>query len=198
MFVDATAKGIDTDAVVADNHGGARKAVDHLLRHGHRRIALLAESTRLDVAQERLAGYQDSLTRAGVAVDSELVHLDLRTTSDARVAATTVMSMPEERRPTAIFTASNRITIGTLEALQDLHEGVALVGFGDFETAGLLSPGVTVVRHDPAEMAKIAARLLLERLTGARTAPPSTVRIPVELIRRGSGELPPPLPPTHP
>lgn len=190
VFADAEAGGLETDVVAVDNRGGARTAVAHLIAHGHSRIAILAESDRLQVARERLAGYSDALGAAGIASDDALVITGLRTAGDARVACAQLMSAGRTA-PTAIFTANNRITVGTLTAMRDSGYRAALVGFGDFETAELLTPAVTVVRQDPAQMASAALRLLLERISGARTGGSTHIRLPVELVRRGSGEIAP-------
>jgi LacI family transcriptional regulator len=60
---------------------------------------------------------------------------------------------------------------------------VAVVGFGDFELADLLSPPVTVVSYDAELIGRTAGELLLRRLTGDQ-APPRRVEVPVTLIAR--------------
>ena len=63
-----------------------------------------------------------------------------------------------EGAPTALFSAQNLVTIGTVRALRRLgrHRTVALVGFDDFPLADLLDPPVTVVAQDPARMGRTA------------------------------------------
>jgi LacI family transcriptional regulator len=68
---------------------------------------------------------------------------------------------------------------------------VALVGFDDFELADMLERPVTVVRHAPEEMGRIAAELAYARLDGDDRLPQRRT-IPCELVVRGSGEVPPP------
>jgi LacI family transcriptional regulator len=95
--------------------------------------------------------------------------------------------------PTALFTARDAVTVAALRALHrmGLQRLVALVGFGDFVTADLLSPAVTVVARDPAGIGRRAAYLLFAQMTG-EAGPPTTHHVPTVLIPRGSGELPPP------
>ena len=68
---------------------------------------------------------------------------------------------------------------------------VAVVGFGDFPMADALSPAVTVIDQDPARLGRVA----VDRLTDLIGDPGGKVRrktvLPVRLIPRGSGELPP-------
>jgi LacI family transcriptional regulator len=67
VFVDRPASFVDADVVLTDNAGGARAAVTHLIKHGHRRIAFLGDRPDLHTATERLRGYRDALARHGIA-----------------------------------------------------------------------------------------------------------------------------------
>lgn len=89
--------------------------------------------------------------------------------------------------PTAFFATNNRAAIGILQALRERPERPAYVGFDDFALAEVFSPGVTVVRYDVARLARSAVDLLLDRSDAGRR-----VKVPVELVARGSGEVPPP------
>ncbi|WP_425464802.1 LacI family DNA-binding transcriptional regulator [Nonomuraea terrae] len=174
--------GIDVDTVLADNAGGARRAVRHLLEHGHRRIAFLGDDPAIFTAAERLRGYREEL---GDRFDPRLV--SMRSPSAAGVRAELDRLFGLDDPPTALFTGNGRYTVTTLRALG--RQRVALVGFDDFELADLLDPGVTVVAQDPARMGQVAAELLFHRVTGD-AGPSQHVELPVQLIVRGSGELP--------
>jgi LacI family transcriptional regulator len=188
VFLDRPPAGVDADAVLLDNLGGARAAVEHLLAHGHERIAMVADPDRLYTAAERLAGYRQALDAAGVPVREELLRLGTHDAAQAEAVVRDLLTLPAGRRPTAVFAGNNRHTIGALRALRDAHPPVALVGFDDFELADLL--GITVVRHDSPRMGGHAAALAFERLLGGARAPRRVV-VPTELIARGSGEVAP-------
>ncbi|MEU0568345.1 LacI family DNA-binding transcriptional regulator [Nonomuraea sp. NPDC005983] len=175
--------GLDVDTVLSDNAGGAALATRHLLAHGHRRIALLADQPSIFTAAQRLEGYRRAL---GVLYDDRLVAM--RAPSPEAVRADLERMLALDDPPTALFTGNGRLTVTALRALAG-HR-MALVGFDDFELADLLSPGVTVVAQDPAGMGRTAAEILFRRLSGD-TGPASHVRLPVALVPRGSGELPP-------
>ncbi len=68
---------------------------------------------------------------------------------------------------------------------------MAVIGFGDFPLADLVSPPVTVLSYDAMLIGRTAGELLIRRLAGEQ-APPRTVQVPVRLIARGSAEFPPP------
>src|SRR5262249_2950961 len=77
-----------------------------------------------------------------------------------------LLALPAGQRPTALFSANNRNTVGALRALSDAPTPVALVGFDDFELADMLAVPITVVRHDPGAMGRIGAELAYARLDG--------------------------------
>src|SRR5919199_640379 len=190
VFLARPAGGIDADAVLLDNHGGARSAIEHLLAQGHRRIACVADPDRLYTSGERLRGYRDALADAGVPVDPALVRLGSHDAEQAEAVMRELLALPPDRRPTAIFSGNNRHTVGALRALRGLEQEIALVGFDDFELADLLAMPTTVVRHDSQRLGAEAAKLAFMRLDG-RDGPPRRVVVPTDLVVRGSGEVPP-------
>jgi LacI family transcriptional regulator len=190
VFVDREPRGIDGDVVVADNRAGARAAAQHLIDHGHQRIAFLGDLASLSTAQERYSGYVDALNSAGIALDHRLVVRDVHSVENARAATLTLLDVAEP--PTAFFSAQNLITMGAVTALrqQGRSHDVALVGFDDFPMAEILDPGVTIVEQDPMRIGVIAAELAFARGTEP-DRPNERVVVPTTLITRGSGEIPP-------
>lgn len=186
VFLDRPAQGIEADTVLLDNRGGARRATEHLIAHGHTRIACVADAAELHTAGERLAGYREALSAAGLEEDGALVVSGNRDSDAAHAAVERLLGLPDGSRPTAIFAANNRNTIGALRALAERERPLALVGFDDFELADLLA--TTVVRADPWRLGDQAAALAFARLDGD-DRPPLRITVPTELIVRGSGEL---------
>src|SRR3954471_5820775 len=72
VFVDRAASHLDADSVVSDNVGGSVTAVEHLVAHGHRRIAFLGDLLSISTAGQRLDGYTQALTGAGIETDAAL------------------------------------------------------------------------------------------------------------------------------
>jgi LacI family transcriptional regulator len=190
VFLDRPPRGMDADSVLLDNAGGARTAVEHLIAHGHRRIACVADPEELVTASERVSGYRAALAGAGIEPDPRLVRTDVRDPEHSMAIVSELLALPEEQRPTALFTGNNRHTVGALRAMRGRDSGIALVGFDDFELADLLATPTTVVRHDSHRMGVVAAELAFARLDGDHS-PPRRVVLPTELVARGSGEVPP-------
>lgn len=189
VFVDRPAGRIEADAVLSDSYGGACEGVAHLIAHGHRRIGFVGDQPRIHTAAERLRGYRAAMEAAGLAIDPAWTALG--STDPVRVRSDTLRMLSGPDAVTAIFSGNNRVTLTVVRLLADLGRQVALVGFDDLELADLLDPPITVVAQDAARIGRSAAELLFRRLSGSREAPQQLV-LPTTLIRRGSGEIPPP------
>jgi LacI family transcriptional regulator len=190
VFVDRPPSFLDADTVLTDNAAGVRRGVKHLASHGHKRIAFLGDIHTISTAAERFRGYREELAALRIPFDEDLVHLDLHGIEKAEAATTALLAL--KRRPTALFTGQNLVTIGAFRALRSarLHTKIALVGFDDILLADLLEPGITVIAQDPGAIGRTAAEVMFRRLDGDRS--PSQQHIVVtRMITRGSGEIAP-------
>jgi LacI family transcriptional regulator len=189
VFVDRRPGFLDADSVTSDDLAGARAAVEHLGRSGHRRIAYLGAALTIGTARDRLQGFTDAMQDLGATPDPAHIRLGLVTTAEAEQVVTEMLRGPHA--PTAILSGQNYFTIGAIKALRaaGLQHEIALVGFDDVALADLLDPPVSVVSHDPAELGRTAADLLFRRLDGD-DAPSQNIVCPFALIARGSGEIP--------
>jgi len=186
VFLDRPPVRTDADTVLIDNALGAERATTHLVAHGHRRVAIVGDTQELHTAGERLDGYLRTLAGAGLAPEPELISMGHSTSEAANAAVDQLMALSPKRRPSAIFAANNRCTVGAMHALRAHRGEVALVGFDDFELADLL--GVTVVKTDPYRIGQVAAQIAFSRIEGDER-PPQRVVLPVDLVARGSGEI---------
>jgi LacI family transcriptional regulator, galactose operon repressor len=187
VLLDRTIPRLGVDSVTVDNRGGARRAVEHLIGHGHRRVGLVCDEPDISTSAERLAGYRAALAAAGIAADGHLISLGGPTAEEGYRAARRVLEAPE--RPTALFTANNFMTLGAMRAIRDLGlkvpGDISLVGFDDLEWTTLVDPPLTVVAQPATELGEAAARRVLARLGGA-DGRPRRVRLETKLIIRAS------------
>jgi LacI family transcriptional regulator len=182
VFADRPGQRIAADNVLTANADGARQGVEHLIRHGHRRIGYIGDLPHIHTAAERLRGYREAMADAGLAVAPEWVAMG--PTGPERVAAD-LRAMTGDTGVTAVFCGNNRVSVSVLRAVDSLPARPALIGFDDFELADLA--GLTVVAQDPAGLGRTAARLLFRRLSGS-AGDFTTTHLPVTLLPRGSAE----------
>lgn len=182
--------------VDADNRGGARLAVAHLLDRGRRRIGVLTGPLDQTSALDRLDGYRDALRDAGITdPDPALVaHGDFTAEGGERAMAELLDRCPDLD---AVFAGSDLMATGALRALRDrgrrVPDDVAVVGFDDLAPAAWADPPLTTVRQDVRAMGGMMANLLLRMLdtegddgTDA-PRPPEPVITPATLVVRESG-----------
>ncbi len=176
----------DYHTLAIDNHGGARAMVGHLLACGHRRIAMIAGPEHNFDAEERLRGVRDAL--AGQA-DGELVVLrgDFSEKS-GYMAGLEIQRMA--RRPQAVFAANDMMALGCLFALNvagiSVPRDIALAGFDDIPMARFVTPPLTTMRVNIAELGERAARTLIATLAGDDT-PPRGIDAPELIVRESCG-----------
>jgi LacI family transcriptional regulator len=178
----------DFSRVVIDDVEGARKATQHLLDLGHRRIGFLsdfADSTfQFTANRDRYTGYEHALAAAGIAIRQEYsVHGEHSRESAYEQAHKLLV----EERPTAIFALSDTLATGVLEAASNLElavpEDLSVIGYDDIEMAEYLN--LTTIRQQLFESGVRGGELLLEAID----APPESPRrilLPTELVVRAT------------
>lgn len=185
VTVDRPIEVATTDSVGVENRAGARMAVEHLIGHGHRKIACVATNTHLLTIKERLTGYEECLRYARLPL---MKALRLSDRSAVKPALSELFS--SRNRPEALFTANNASTIWVIEALREMKiemgKDVALAGFDDVDFFTLITPPVTAIRQPAAELGRMSARLLLQRIRGEFTSSSVRTVLPVSLVVRES------------
>ncbi|MFI2199360.1 LacI family DNA-binding transcriptional regulator [Streptomyces sp. NPDC020192] len=175
------------DQVCADGAGPTARLVTHLAGLGHRRIGMVAGLTGLSTTEERVAGYLDGLTVAGLAHDERLLVSGDSASAGAERAMAALLALPDP--PTALVTANNAMTIGALSTLRrhglSVPDDIALCCFDDFAWADLFSPRLTAIAQPSRELGAQAVRVLLDRL-GEPHRPARTVRLPCTFVHRTS------------
>ena len=173
--------------VDVDNRGGAASAVRHLLESGRRRVATIAGPQDMPPGADRLAGYHETLSSAGHAIDDRLIEVADFTLDGGRAGMERLM----ERAPDldAVFVASDLMALGALAAVQAAGRrvplDVAIVGFDDSPLAGSARPALSSVRQPIEEMGREMTRLLLHSVRQP-TDPPRRVILDTSLVVRQS------------
>jgi len=165
--------------VNVDDYGGAEAAARHLLKLGHRELAVIvlpptrAQVQNTPTAARRLAGYQAAIESVGAPAP----HTVTAGTSVA-AGARAFESLPRgKRRPTAVLAMSDMAAIGLMSAAQAagmrIPDDLSVVGFDDIPAAAWTNPPLTTVRQPIVEKGRLAARLLIQRMKGKAVDSPA-------------------------
>lgn len=176
------------DAVMIDHRDGTFRAAKHLLDLGHRRIALITGDQRLYPAAERLRGFNEAYSERGFTSDADLISTTSFLPDPAFEIVTELVQRPDP--PTAIIAGGMDMLSGVLRALRarNLHipGDISVIGAGDSELAELHSPPIAMIDWDYANVGRIAANLLLDRIRGDGPAEARHVIVPTRFIVRSS------------
>ncbi|MGW2741868.1 LacI family DNA-binding transcriptional regulator [Streptomyces sp. NPDC001450] len=158
--------------VDADNVGGARSAVTHLLATERRAIATITGPLDMYVAQCRLRGYREALALAGLdAQPSWVAEGDFTEESGRRAMAQLLERHPEID---GVLAASDTTAVGALETLRAagrrVPEDVAVIGFDDFPLAERTEPRLTTVRQPLEDIGRTMVQLLLQEIEESSVA----------------------------
>jgi DNA-binding LacI/PurR family transcriptional regulator len=179
--------GVEVDHVDADNRGGATLATRHLLEGGRRRIATITGPADMVAGIDRLAGYRDALSEAGVPVDPQLIAVGDFTHEGGTAAMERLLATRPDLD--AVFCASDLMAVAALGVLQTggrrVPEDVAVVGYDDAPIATTTRPPLTSIRQPVEEMGREMVHLLVESME-RRDRVPRRVILATELIRRAS------------
>ena len=179
--------GTDLYSVDIDNRLAAQHAVQYLISLGHTQIACITNASKsYSASYDRIQGYRDALTSAGIRFDELLVrYADF----DPHSGHQQMKSLLAGKAFTAVFVASDNVAMGAKAALREaglrVPEDISMVGFDDIPWAQFSDPPLTTVRLPAAELARAACVVLMDLLQG--NGPPSRrLMLPTELIIRKS------------
>jgi|GEM_PF-717245 len=182
--------------VVPDNRNGARSAVEHLLGHGHRRIAFIGALAHPDIAA-RAAGYRDALASRDLAPDPALlIDIDWRTDFWSKEAGRDALErlLAANVPCSAIYAATDALALGVLAGLQQaqlrIPQDYALASFDNTSESRTSNPTLTTIHQSFRLLGEEAANLLLARILG-QPVEPGPHPVATSLIIRSSCGCPP-------
>lgn len=188
VCLDRVPVGIKVDVVLLDNVRGSQDCVRHLIRTGYRNVAIITGPLEIQNARERLRGYENALREEGIKVSRELIlQGDFRRESGYLLAKELLL---RRSRPSAIFVCNGVMTLGVLEALEEVGvrcpEDIAVATFDDLAVDKSFHPRLTVVAQPGYEIGARGASLLMDRVERKVTGKPGTIRMQPTLIVRES------------
>ena len=175
-------------SVTANGDVAAKKATQHLIETGSRRIAFLGGPNHLDMVKRRKHGYLEALRDNRIPIDRELVVCN-RIDFDLVVEATKQL-LQIENRPDAILAVNDIVTFAAFTAIKEMGlripEDVALIGFTDDQHARYVTPQMSAIEDQSYKMGCVAYDLLQKSISGD----PNKYKkiVPQKLVIRGTSD----------
>jgi LacI family transcriptional regulator len=178
-----------TTWVDPDFYDGTTQAMNYLIRHGHRRIALIAGPSDLASARNRERAYTDALARHNIPLSPALVMRGpLFEGTGQRLANALIRNHP---LPTAVVCSDDLVALEVLEQFHilgvDVPGQISVIGCDDASFARHTTPTLTTLRQDSFLKGYLAASALM-KLIDADDAPPAPTQtvLPMEFVVRES------------
>ena len=179
--------------LLTDDLGGGLAATEYLVRSGHSQIAMITGERWMNASTDRLRGYREALTAAGIEFDSTLVRYgDWSVASGYR---RTLSLMGHSAAPTAFYCASDLMAFGCLEALTELGLSVpadiSVIGHNDIDLAAYMRPPLTSCRPPNYELGQRAVEMVLDIAQAVDEPAAKVSRLDSKLVLRASVAPPP-------
>ena len=190
VFFDRIAPGINADQVIIDDIEASYDATRHLIENGCKRIAHFAGPQSLLIGRNRLQGYINALTEAGLPVDNRLI---IQADTFEKARNTVGQMLDSGIVPDGIFAVNDMTAIGAMQTILKrglrIPEDVSIVGFSDGYLSGVTDPHLSSVDQHGYEMGTMAAEMLFKRILSDETEYiPEIKTLKANLIVRGSSQ----------
>jgi LacI family transcriptional regulator len=188
VLVDSCIETHEADVIVADNEGGAYKAVDYLIKAGHKKIAFLSEAGTNRNYMLRRGGYLKALLDNGIEADSRrMITRPEGVSMRSYEWMEGVLKLNE--RPDALFMCNDISAVLVINMLAKaglrVPEDISVVGFDDIEIAAHFIPSISTVNIPANEMGARAAGMLAG-IMDKHGSPKEKIIMPAEFICRNS------------
>lgn len=167
VLMDRFYKSTTLPYVTTDNYQGGRMATSRLLSRGHGLIACIQGEKSSMPNTERVKGYMDEMASNGHKDSIRVVGNEF---SAQCGYLETQLLLRDTARPTALFTLSNTILLGALKAIRErglrIPEDISVICFDDNPFMDYITPVPTRVRQPVEDMAKLAVKIMFEKIGG--------------------------------
>ena len=191
VFVEPLTDGDDA-AIAFDQVQGARRAVEHLARLGHRGIAHIAGPCGSLEAEARMRGFLEGMASCNLP-ETRPILSDWTAEGGYRAG----LELLAEGRTTGVIAANDHTAIGVLHACRELRlrvpEDISVIGFDDIPEAAHVAPALTTLRQDFQLVGRMALRYLMGELGSGERVRTGLLR-PELILRESTGPVPEPRP----
>lgn len=172
--------------VTINNELAAYHAVRHLIKIGHKKIALINSHKKYLYARERRQGFEKALKEFDLPINPDWIYnTDSLGFEQGQLAMRHLLTLTE--RPTAVFAVSDILAIGALKEINTngLHvpNDIALIGFDKISFSNMTHPTLTTISQPGYKMGSTSATMLIDKIRGKEV---KSVVLDHELVIRES------------
>ena len=187
VFIDSPNNSEELSAELG-NYDGAKRATEHLIALGHKKIIHVAGPSGWFDSAPRVSGYSDAMKNA--KLEPKVFAGDWSVPTGYEIGKNLEL---DQSKVTAIFAANDHLALGLMRALRqrgyDIPQRISIIGFDDVPEAAFYEPPLTTMRPDFAELGRVAMEKMLGHIT--REAKLSSDKLIPELVLRESTAIPP-------
>jgi len=170
-----------------DNYRAAKEATEHLIELGHERIAFVGGNLNYMVTIDRLRGYEEALSQAGLAQRKEYIIHEEFLKEGGQEAMKELLSLSEP--PTALVVADDLMALGVLNTLDEMDlnvpDDISIVSFNNVLLSEFSRPPLTSVDINIFQLGYEAAKSLIQKVENPNE-PVKRIIIPYQLVKRCS------------
>lgn len=171
-------------AILSDNMRGMESLVRYVYGKGHRRIAYI-HGNPTAVTENRLIGFYRACEALGLAIPNEYItECEYHEPVSCYKATKRLLALPE--RPTCILFSDDYSYIGGINAIYEaglrVPEDISIVGYDGIHMAKMVSPKLTTWQQNTAELGRLAAERLIDRIEHPHTTPPKHITVQGRLL----------------
>ena len=187
----ANVKGIAANVVEIDNKRAVKKAVEYLIKNGHRKIVHFAGPLESAHTKERIDGFRNAFSESTLVFNEDMI---IPIGSNAKVSyEKTIKYFKSKKRndyPTAIVCFNDLQALAVMTALRELNikvpKDISIIGNDDIHYAEIYSVPLTTIRSPQREIGQKAAEILINNIESSTLVPIEHVVLDTELIIRKS------------
>ena len=191
ILVDRLLPSIDATSVVVDNRLGAYEGVNHLIKHGYKRIGIIKGLCGISILEDRFLGYEQVLKENGITIEEDLIRYGEFDTEISQQATKELLELPEP--PDSIFITSEAMILGAILAIKEkklrIPEDIGIIAFDDPIWAPICTPPLTTIKQPSYTLGTIAAQKIFTQIQNDKQKRDANIVLRTELvIRKSCGE----------
>lgn len=181
--------GLNIKTITINNVQGANLAVNHLLKIGRRRIAIMVYPlNNISPRLERIEGYKKAIREFPEPVDYSYIHEMEEKNGVAKEQVKKLLK--ENMAPNAILSTNNMMTLEILEGIKELGlkvpDDISVIGYDETVWSMHLNPPLTTVSQPAYEMGGLAAEQLIDLIENKEHNQADVIELEPKLIERVS------------